>query len=219
VREFARTPRQQMRLLSTRGLIAAQHGDLDDAAEAHEEALALAAALGNAYWRMVAMLNLAEIEHRRGSTARAIALAREAVPEAAQRLGPNAFVHLLNKLAGYLLAVDDLPAARASARESLARLVDVDPKSGLIAGALEHLALALALEGETGRAALVFGYCEAAYAAVGYLREFTERTSSERLQRLLDERLGAGEVARLRAKGVDLTVQGAIEEATRGQGA
>jgi hypothetical protein len=122
----------------------------------------------------------------------------------------------MNNLAGYLLAVDDLPAARASARESLDRLADVDPKSGLISSALEHLALVLALEGAAERAALVLGYCEAAYAAAGYVREFTERTSSDRLGHLLDERLGAHEATRLRAKGADFTVQAALQEATRG---
>ncbi len=212
---FEPTPRERMRLTSTRGLIAAQRNDLDDAAAAHEEALAVATSLGNAHWRMVSMLNLAEIEHQRGRTQQAIRLAREAAPEAAKRLSPNAYVHLMNNLAGYLVAIDDLPAARASAQESLARLALADPKSGLSSIALEHLALIIALEGDAERAARVHGFCEAAYAAAGYVREYTERTSSERLTALLESRLGAREAAARRAAGATATLQQALEEATR----
>jgi hypothetical protein len=161
------------------------------------------------------MLNLAEIEHQRGRTQQAIRLAREAAPEAAKRLSPNAYVHLMNNLAGYLVAIDDLPAARASAQESLARLALADPKSGLSSIALEHLALIIALEGDAERAARVHGFCEAAYAAAGYVREYTERTSSERLTALLESRLGAREAAARRAAGATATLQQALEEATR----
>jgi predicted ATPase len=212
---FRQTPRQRMRAMSTRGLIASHRNDLDDAALAHEESFTLATALGNAHWRMIGMLNLAEIEHQRGRTRRAIELSREVAPEAAKRLSRNAYVHLMNNLAGYSAAVDELPAARAAVRESLARLKEADPKSGLVSIALEHLALVLALEGDVERAARILGYCEAAYAEAGYVREFTERTSNDRLTRILDERLASLDAARLRETGAAFTLERAIEEATR----
>ena len=202
-----------MRLLSTRGLIAAHCENLADAAAAHEDAMALAKSLGNAYWRMVATLNLAEVEHQRGCTARAIRLAREAAPEAAKRLGPNAYVHLLNNLAGYLAAAGDLAGARTSAREALVRLVQADPKSGLVAVALEHLALVFALDGELERAARIHGFCESAYAAAGYVREYTERTSYQRLADLLERSCGSADLLAWRAAGAGLTAQQAIDEA------
>jgi predicted ATPase/DNA-binding XRE family transcriptional regulator len=210
-----RTPRRQMRLLSVRGLLAAQREDPGDAAAAHEEALELAQRVGNAHWRMVAMLNLAEVEHQRGHTARAIALAREAAPEAAKRLAPNAFVHLLNNLAGYYAAIGDLEGARVSARDALARLALSDPQSGLISIALEHLALVLALDGDYARAARLQGFCESAYAAAGFVRQFTERSSNERLAAILEAHFEARDLAELRAAGAALDAQRAVEEATR----
>jgi hypothetical protein len=112
--------------------------------------------------------------------------------------------------------VDDVAGARASAEEALTRLAHADPKSGLVAIALEHLALVIALEGDVERAARLHGYCEASYAAGGYVREFTERASNERLAALIERSLDPARASALSAAGAAMPVRRAVEEATAG---
>ena len=208
------TPRQHLRILNTRGLIAMQRNDIDSAAAAHAESLALARSVGAVYARLAATLNLAELEHQRGNTFRAIELAKEVAPEVAVRLEFYTMVTLLNNLAGYLVAVDDVQGAREAAVEALGRLSHADAGSGLVAAALEHLALVHALEGEPERAARIFGCCETSYASSGYIREFTERKTHERLTQLLRERLGEERFERLRREGASEAHEAIMEEAT-----
>jgi len=203
-----------LRILNPRGLIAMQRNDIDSAAAAHAESLALARSVGAVYARLAATLNLAELEHQRGNTFRAIELAKEVAPEVAVRLEFYTMVTLLNNLAGYLVAVDDVQGAREAAVEALGRLSHADAGSGLVAAALEHLALVHALEGEPERAARIFGCCETSYASSGYIREFTERKTHERLTQLLRERLGEERFERLRREGASAAHEAIMEEAT-----
>jgi len=208
------TPRQRLRILNTRGLIAMQRDDIDSAAAAHAESLALARSVGAVYARLAATLNLAELEHQRGNTHRAIELAKEVAPEVAVRLEFYTMVTLLNNLAGYLVAVDDVSGARAAAVEAIGRLSRSDVASGLMAAALEHLALVHALEGDAEKAARIFGSCENSYASSGYVREFTERKTHERLTQLLRERLGEERFETMRRMGAAAAHEAIVEEAT-----
>jgi hypothetical protein len=56
-------------------------------------------------------------------------------------------------LAGYLVAVDDLPGALAAVREVIGVHAACEPDHYYIAIAIEHLALATALRGDLTRAA------------------------------------------------------------------
>ena len=208
------TPRQRLRILNTRGLIAMQRDDIDGAAAAHVESLALARSVGAVYARLAATLNLAELEHQRGNTLRAIELAKEVAPEVAVRLEFYTMVTLLNNLAGYLIAVDDVAGARAAAVEAVGRLSRSDVGSGLMATALEHLALVQALDGRAEKAARIFGYCDTSYVSSGYVREYTERVTHERLKTLLRELLGEEQLQLLRAEGATAAHEVIIEEAT-----
>ncbi len=208
------TPRQRLRILNTRGLIAMQRDDIDGAAAAHVESLALARSVGAVYARLAATLNLAELEHQRGNTLRAIELAKEVAPEVAVRLEFYTMVTLLNNLAGYLIAVDDVAGARAAAVEAVGRLSRSDVGSGLMATALEHLALVQALEGRAEKAARIFGYCDTSYVSSGYVREYTERVTHERLKTLLRELLGEEQLQLLRDQGAAAAHEVIIEEAT-----
>jgi hypothetical protein len=76
------------------------------------------------------------------------------------------------------------------------------------------LALVHALEGEPERAARIFGCCETSYASSGYIREFTERKTHERLTQLLRERLGEERFERLRREGASAAHEAIMEEAT-----
>jgi hypothetical protein len=117
---------------------------------------------------------------------------------------------LLHNLAGYLVAVDDLPAAVATARAAVGIHAARDPGDNSVAIAIQHLALAFALRGDCARAAMLDGYAEAAFQRQGFLREFTETTSHDRLTELVSEKLAAESVARLLAEGAVLTPEAAV---------
>jgi hypothetical protein len=155
-------------------------------------------------------LNLAEVEHARGQTRRAIALVSEIL--AAERADADRarLSMTLANLAGYLVAVEDLSAASEAAREAIRALAPRDPQSHQIAISAEHLALVLALAGDLPRAARLAGYADAALLGLGFEREYTERTTHDRLAALLGERLAPAERERLRAEGAALTPEAAI---------
>jgi hypothetical protein len=108
------------------------------------------------------------------------------------------------------VAVDDLPAARDIAREAIRALAPRDRQSSFIAISAEHLALALALGGDFARAARLAGYADAALREFGFAREFTERTTHDRLTALLGESLAPIEFERLVAEGAALGPEAAI---------
>jgi hypothetical protein len=206
----------RLRLLDTRANLSLLCGDLDTAARAYEQLRMQSRALGDHGHTLAA--NLAEIEHARGDTRRAIALVREmlaavradAAPGAVSAVGAARTTNALANLAGYLAAVDDLPAARDISREVIRKFAARDPQSLQIANAAEHLALALALAGDLPRAARLGGYADAALLGLGYARQYTETTTHDRLAALLDERLAPGLRERLRAEGAALTPEAAI---------
>ncbi len=202
--------RLRLNLLSRRAKLSSLRGDLSGAARAFEQLRKENRALGNLQVERVDVLNLAEIEHERGATPQAVALVREILPAA--RADPE---HLmlaiaLANLAGYLVAVHDLPAARDAAREAIRALAPRDPQSPFIAISAEHLALALALAGDLSRAARLAGYADAAFLRLGFKREFTESKTHGRLTTLLDERLAPEDRERLLAEGAALVPEDAI---------
>jgi hypothetical protein len=116
----------------------------------------------------------------------------------------------LANLAGYLVAIDDLPAARDAAREAIRAMAPRDPQSSFIAISADHLALALALAGDLPRAARLAGYADAALRELGFAREFTEKTSRDRLTTLLGARLAPADRECLLTEGAALTAEAAV---------
>jgi predicted ATPase/class 3 adenylate cyclase len=190
-------------------LLSFASGDLDAAARGYEEAIATHRALGNIGNVYVHTVALAEVEHHRGRTLRAIALAREVLP--ALRSGKEGALasSALGNLAGYLLASDDLAGAAAAAREAIVTLVN-EPDHLLVTSALEHLALVDALHGDVARAAHLAAYTNAAYAKDGTTRVYIEQTTYDRLTALLDANLEPEERSRLAAQGAALTAEAAV---------
>lgn len=207
-------PGPKLNALEFRGLLAFLSGDLAAATHAFEAQRALLRSLGEEYAEANATLSLAETRHACGETFRAIALVREIQNRASRVLGREPHANLLANLAGYLVAVDDLAEARAVATEAI-ELLAADPGSLLVAIALQHFALAIALGGEWARGAILLGYSDAALRAEGYEREFTEQTTRDRLTTALGEHFTAEELSALAAEGAALTPQRAIEEALR----
>ena len=185
-------------------------GDLETAARTWEQLRKELGSLGNARGELVGAFNLAEAEHARGQTQRAVVIVRETLPLARAGDDKGALSLLLVNLAGYLAAVDDLANAVAAARESIGIHAASEPDHVRIAMAIEHLALAVALRGDLTRAAILEGYADAAFARHGFEREFTETTTHDRLAALLCESLAADELTRLTAEGAALKPEAAI---------
>jgi predicted ATPase len=197
-------------LLGIRTHLSHRSGNLDMAARTYEQLCKEHRSLGNIHGEQLAAINLANLEHERGQTPRAIGILREMLP--AVRSGANeiTLAALLHSLAGYLTAVDDLAGAIAAAREVIGVRAAREADHVYAEVAVEHLALAVALRGDLMRSATLEGYAEAAFARRGYEREFTETTTYNRLTALLREGLAPDELARLRAEGVALTPEAAI---------
>ncbi len=200
----------RLQLLEARALISSFRGDLETAARTYEQLRKEHHSAGNTRGEQSAALNLAEPEHARGQTQRAIAIVRETLPAMRSSGDKGSLGALLVSLVGYLVAVDDVPGALAAAREAIEIHAASEPDHYYVAIAIEHLALAIALRGELTRAAIFEGYADAAFARHGFEREFTEATTHSRLAALLREGLMAEELVRLSAEGAALTPEAAI---------
>jgi predicted ATPase/class 3 adenylate cyclase len=200
----------RINLLGTRALLGEFRGDLETAARLREKLREEHRSLGNPRGEQIAAINLAEVEHTRGQTQRAIAIVRETLHAARARTDKSVLALLLSNLAGYLAAADDLPGAAAAARESIGIRAAREPDHVHVAMAIEHLALAVALLGDCGRAATLEGYAAAAFGRHGYEREFTETATHDRLIVFLCKGLAPDELARLNAEGAALTPEAAI---------
>jgi tetratricopeptide (TPR) repeat protein len=197
-------PLQLQRLASHASLTAAR-GDDETAARAYEDLRKQHRAAGDVPNETAAAINLAEIEHKRGRTDRAIATLTEYLASTRSGIDRNVFWMTIMNLAGYYLAVDDLPSALAAGREVIVSLTAADLDHPFAGAAIGHLGLATALRGDLSRAALLQGYANAALDRHGIVRGFTERTTHERLAALLRDGLSREELARLTTEGAALT--------------
>jgi ATP/maltotriose-dependent transcriptional regulator MalT len=202
--------RLQLRTYERRAQLASRIGDTASAVRIFERLRDLHAALGNISGEQNSMLNLAEIEHARGNTRRAIALVTQMLPDLRAGRERGTFAAALANLAGYHLAVDDLAAAAAAAREGIGVLAADEPTNVLVAIMIEHLGLVYALRGDAARAATLMGYVETAYAHHGFEREFVELATRARLSSSLASALDGQECSRLKTEGQHMSAQTAI---------
>jgi tetratricopeptide (TPR) repeat protein len=206
----AATPLRRVRLLERRGVTAGLSGDLAGAVRDFEDMRTLCRSLGNEEAARTRFINFAEFEHFRGNTSRAIEIAQEAVA-AYRRAGyKDGLINTYSNLAAYFIASDRTSEGRVTAAETLRGCID--PNSLFVAVALEHAALAFAIEGDLARAARFSGFAETALAKMQFQREFTEQKTLDRLLRLLAE-MPADQLAAARAEGAALSPEAAIDEA------
>ncbi len=198
------SPALRLRLLDTRAMLDLVRGDLDAAADSYEQLRRENRRLGNDGAEHVAAQNLAELEHARGQTARALALVEAMLPAIRAGRDANLLGQLLTNLAGYRAAAGDLAGAASAAREAIAS-GDLDSDHAYVPIAIEHFALVCALRDDCARAATLEGYVAAWFDAHGFEREHTEKTTHDRLIALLRERLTPAELARRTADGAALT--------------
>ncbi|MGR4065294.1 MAG: ATP-binding protein [Vulcanimicrobiaceae bacterium] len=199
------SPRLRLALSSRRGNLQLIRGDYENAATIFERLIKEHRSLGNTDEAVKVTLNLGEVEHGRGRTERAIALAREALP---LLHGLDAVLGNAN-LTGYLISIDDLAGTMEAGRATVAAC-ETDLGSAFVAMALEHVALAHALGGDLQRAATLEGYSATAFVRHGFLREGTETKTYERLTALLKEGLATEEIEQLSAAGAALEPNAAI---------
>ncbi len=199
-------------------------GDLAGARARFAEALDLAAATG--HWQLTATvsLSLAEAEFRGGGDAlTALRIAREAL--VAYRTGddvPGAAT-AQSDIVAYLVALERFGEAFAQARETIAPLRDAQREVTLVF-TLQHLAAIAALRpGDDAarvrydrvRAAGLLGFVDARSAALGALRENTERLEYEKILAALRETLDPAELARTIAEGSAWSEDHAVAQALR----
>ncbi len=208
-------PRRRLQMLEARGRICIIRGDLATAARCLDQTMDLCRSIDNAFVEVSSALNLGEIAHELGDTRRAIDVATRALARAEQL--PDRGVqaaHLLRNLAGYYAFVDDLDRSRDAATRAVESDASREPGGTHVAIALEHLALVVALCGETREAALLEGYSSAVFARFGFEREHTERTTHERLLAALKADSKDGDLSDLLDRGAAFTAEAAIARAT-----
>jgi len=194
-------------LLDTRAALSFFRGDIETGLRLFEQVREEHHSLGNFSAEQTTAVNIAEIEHARGQTQRAVTVVRETL--AATPSGPDEYL-LLHNLAGYLAAMDDLSGAAAAAGESIRVRAAQVAEDVHVAIAIEHAALVFALRGDLVRAASLEGYADATIHRSGFHREFTETTTYDRLAALLAAGLAIDELARVTAQGAALAPEAAI---------
>lgn len=200
----------RLRLLYAQGYLSLLQGNFDEATLAYERLRIMNLQLGNTDGANVITLNLAETEHARGNTERAVSLVYEVLPAVRASRDRNNLVNCLGNLSGYLTALDRLPDARAAGCEAL-RISPESDRDGFLASiAIEHLALIAVLVGNVASGALLAGYVDAAHVRSGFRREYPERSTRARLEALLNERFGSDERVALFAQGAALSTNDAV---------
>ncbi len=169
-------------------------------------------ALGNRSAAVISGLNLAEWENALGKTERAAVILRETLADmkSAPTRSESMLVVGACNLIGYLVALDRLSEARATARELLRRHGSDATHIGQITFALEHLALVLALQGDDARAVQIAAHADATLRSLGLEREFTEKATWARLDAFLAERLPNDQRESFTARGAAMRNEEAV---------
>ncbi|MGB9651111.1 MAG: helix-turn-helix domain-containing protein [Candidatus Cybelea sp.] len=199
----------RLTVLQTRGILSSTFGDQEAAAIAYEQVRVALLSLGQLQRAITPGLNLAEAEHQSGRTERALALVQQLRVDLERSSHRMQHLHttLLDNEAGYLLALDRVPEARAAAREVIR---NGDRNHPWVAISIEHLALALALDGDLVRAAQLSGYSDFAFSRAGFERQFTEETTRARLAALFRDRMAPEYLAQLVARGAAMAPDDAV---------
>jgi predicted ATPase/class 3 adenylate cyclase len=200
----------RLKLLEARGLLSYFQADYDTAVRVFADLQREQKALGNMREVQRAAMNLANAEHVRGETRRAIAVARDILPKMRRRTDRSLRIFVLCNLACALVAVDDLLGATDTAREAMALLAAEQPTHPCVSLVIEVMALVHAIIGDLERAALLLGYSDAALQAIGFTREVGEQRGYDRLMTLLQAGLTADTVERCIREGRLLGSEAAI---------
>lgn len=156
--------------------------------------------------------NCAESEFEDGHVEEALRFVGEALEIHKRGKNTRQLAMNYNNNAAYLIAMGDLDAAHAAAREGL-RSAQQAGFSLQIAVASQHFALITALRGQAHSAARLAGYADVQYKDLWYEREPTEKWSYEKLMTTLHEHLSESEIEKLAVEGAAWSQDQAVEEA------
>jgi predicted ATPase/DNA-binding XRE family transcriptional regulator len=199
------SPSDRIYLLAMRANMNTLRGDLEAALPMWEQLRNEQHLLGGGEAEQTTAQNLAEVEHMRGQTQRAIEIVRETLPAARAGANKLLLVGLLGNLSGYLAALDDLHGAAVAAREGIRIRAAMESEHIQVAIVMEHLALVSAAHGDLVRAAMLEGYADAAMLTHDAVRGYTEDTTHARLTTILRDGLAPEELTRLTTKGAALS--------------
>jgi hypothetical protein len=178
----------------------------DQSRRLNEQALVMRQVLGDRSGVIASAVNLAELLFLDGDAEAALAYAAQAETEARHRNSQSTLALILSNMAGYRLFGGDAELGGVAAYEALS-LSRAIGQEYLCVMCLEHLALAMALKGETDRAACLLGFADAHYAATGQTRERLEQACHDRLVKILSEGFPAPAFAALREEGAAWTLE------------
>jgi len=201
--------------LTYQGSIAATRGAIAEGRDLFAQSLAAREALGDELGAAVVLANLAELEFADGHPEQALRSVREA-QEALSRPGGDTIslaIYCSNS-AAYRIALGDIDEAHTSARKGLS-LARQAQAASLIAIALQHFALIMALQGQLQSAARLLGYADVRLKELGVTREPTEKWGYDKLIAALHEGLGEAEIEKLAAEGAGWSEDQAVEEALK----
>ncbi len=199
------TPDLANPLSNDRGHLAYMSGDFATAASCYMRRIERSRAVGDPYGEMNAVAFFGEAEHARGETRSAIACVESSLERFEHVLPPEHRVTLYTNLAGYRIAVDDVPGTLTAAGRAIALSAEVTGAAVKTAVAALHFALAVALAGDLALGARLFAYSCTQQTLHGFTRWPTEERVHERLTALLRERVPQEELARLTAEGTALS--------------
>ncbi|GGF16801.1 hypothetical protein GCM10011611_23200 [Aliidongia dinghuensis] len=160
----------------------------------------IAPGVGDTRMLQAATMMLAELDFAAGRRHEAIARARAAAAAWHGAGHANGLANIQRNLAGYLVAIGDAAGGRAAARAALA-LTPALGKSLSTAFAIQHLALAEAIDGRAVRAARLAGYSDGYFRAQRRTRESIEQALWDDLSARLEAALPPARLADLLAEG------------------
>ena len=190
----------------------ARIGDSASARRDLDEAIAIARQFEDPSLLEQCLMYQAEFAHRDGETNRAIESVEE-ILSAARSSGRLRQPFLFANLAGYLLATVRIEEARSAIQEAVNA---ADPEGDYLIAvvALEHWALASALEGRMEQAARMLGFTDGSHCRLVLgRRDFTEACSYERLKNILAQNLSQFRIDELMANGARWSLQEALSRA------
>jgi predicted ATPase/class 3 adenylate cyclase len=205
---------ERRRLMDTRAAVHYIKEEFEAAVHLFAEVRREQHTLGNDRKEQYAALNISSAEHARGETHRAIAVAREILPDVRRNPDKGLFVILACNLAGCLVAVDDVLAGGEFAREVIGMIGADQPTHACVSLCVENLALAYAIVGDVQRATVLTGYSSAALEAIGYVRNIGEQRGYDRLMERLHADVEPADLERMLAEGAALEPGAAFVIAT-----
>jgi tetratricopeptide (TPR) repeat protein len=158
--------------------------------------------------------NRAESEFKEGHVEEALRFVEEALRIHTRGKNTRRLAMSYNNSAAYRIALGDLDAAHAAAREGLrwARQAQFGLQHAV---AMQHFALVAVLRGHTHSAARLNGYADVHYRELWYEREPTERWGYEKLMAALRGHLNNAEIEKLATEGAAWSEDQAVEEALK----